>query len=309
MTTKRVGWAFMWMVIAFLGTSIISSLFFRNMDIMTAALLSELCLLVPACYYLLKGRVGLKRQLHFSCVSRPSTIMLSLVYLICCYPLVISMNAFTMAITSNEAQSITDEFAGIPPFLVWLIVGFIGPVAEEIVFRGMILGGLRSTGRILSAIVLSGFLFGLMHLNLNQFSYTVIMGIFWGLLVEASGSILTSMICHISMNSLSVIMVFAIGDSLEELTGILGESEEAVSSMEFVGVGLMFLINGIGFAALAMLILKVIALNEGRTGCVENIFRRKIRAEKYGHLFSVPLIIGILMTAAVIIRDTVLGLI
>ena len=309
MTTKRAGWAFMWMAFAFLGTSVITSLFFRNMDIMVVALLSELCLLIPACYYLFKGRVGLKRQLHLNGVSRVSTLMLSLVYLICCYPLVIAMNAFTISITSNEAQSITDEFAGVSPFLVWLIVGFIGPVVEEIVFRGMILGGLRSTGRILSAIVLSGFLFGLMHLNLNQFSYTVIMGIFWGLLVEASGSILTSMICHISMNSLSVIMVFAIGDSLEEVTGLLGESEEAISSMQFIGVGIVSLIIGTGFAVLAMLILKAIALNEGRTGCVENIFRKKIRAEKYGHLFSVPLIIGMILTAAVIITDTVLELI
>lgn len=309
MTTKRAGWAFMWMAFAFLGTSVITSLFFRNMDIMVAALLSELCLLIPASYYLFKGRVGLKRQLRLNGVSRVSTLMLSLVYLICCYPLVIAMNAFTISITSNEAQSITDEFAGVSPFLVWLIVGFIGPVVEEIVFRGMILGGLRSTGRILSAIVLSGFLFGLMHLNLNQFSYTVIMGIFWGLLVEASGSILTSMICHISMNSLSVIMVFAIGDSLEEVTGILGESEEAISSMQFIGVGIVFLIIGTGFAVLAMLILKAIALNEGRTGCVENIFRKKIRAEKYGHLLSVPLIIGMILTAAVIITDTVLELI
>ncbi len=309
MTTKRAGWAFMWMAFAFLGTSVITSFFFGNIDIMIAALFSELCLLIPACCCLFKGRAGLKRQLHLKGVSKLSTLILSLVYLICCYPLVISMNAFTMSITSNEAQSITDEFAGVSPFLVWFIVGFIGPVVEEIVFRGMILGGLRSTGRILSAIVLSGFLFGLMHLNLNQFSYTVIMGIFWGLLVEASGSILTSMICHISMNSLSVIMVYAIGDSFDEVSVLLGESEEAVTSMQFVGAGIMFLIIGIGFAALAMLILKAIALNEGRTGCVENIFRKKIRAEKYGHLFSVPLIIGMILTVAVIITDTVMDLI
>ncbi|MCR5748521.1 MAG: CPBP family intramembrane metalloprotease [Lachnospiraceae bacterium] len=308
MTNKRVGWAFMWMIFAFLAASTVCSLFFSDMHIMILALLSESCLLIPACICLFKGRAGYGKQLHLKGVSKASTILLSLVYLFCGYPLVIALNAFTMVITGNEAQGITDQFDGIPLFLVWFTVGFMGPVVEEIVFRGIILGGLRTTGRIFSAIVLSGFLFGLMHLNLNQFSYTVVMGIFWGLLVEASGSILTSMFCHITMNSLSVFLTFLIGDKLDEVNGILSGPETEFAAAELLATGMVFIVIGIGATALAMLLLRVIALNEGQTGCFENIFRKKSKAEKYGSLFSIPLIIGMAVAAAVIVVDVVFGL-
>jgi membrane protease YdiL (CAAX protease family) len=306
MNTKRAGWTYMWMVILYVTASLLMSFWFEDTHVVLVALITEVTILLPVALNISKAHAGLKSQMHFKSV-KPSTLLLSLVYLICCYPMVLAMNAFSMAISgNNEAMDITGQFMGLPAFLTWLIIGFIGPVVEEIAFRGAIMGGLRTTGRIFTPIILSGVLFGLMHMNINQFSYTFCVGIMWGLLVEASGSILTSMLCHITMNSISVIMVFALGDSLEKIEELLGESEKVASASQYLSIGVVFLMIGIGFTALAMLLLRVIALNEGRTGCVENIFRRKNRAEKYGHLWSVPLIIGMVLCVCMIIFALVL---
>ena len=183
----------MWMVIFYIGASLVMSFLFEEANTLLAALLTELILIVPVVYYVSRSRAGLREQLHLKGI-KPSTVVLSLVFLMCCYPMVLSMNAFSMAVSgNNEAMDITGEFMGLPAFIVWLIIGFVGPVVEEIAFRGAIMGGLLSTGRIFTPALLSGLLFGLMHMNLNQFSYTFCVGVMWGLLVEASGSILTSM--------------------------------------------------------------------------------------------------------------------
>ncbi|MBQ1880792.1 MAG: CPBP family intramembrane metalloprotease [Lachnospiraceae bacterium] len=306
MNTKRAGWAYMWMVIFYIVASLVMSFLFEEANTLLAALLTELILIVPVVYYVSRSRAGLREQLHLKGI-KPSTVVLSLVYLMCCYPMVLSMNAFSMAVSgNNEAMDITGEFMGLPAFIVWLIIGFVGPVVEELAFRGAIMGGLLSTGRIFTPALLSGLLFGLMHMNLNQFSYTFCVGVMWGLLVEASGSILTSMICHVTMNSISVIMVFALGDSMQELEELVGQGGAEVSAAQYISVGMVFLMIGIGFTALALLLLRVIALNEGRTGCFENIFRRKRRGERYGSLFSVPLVVGMILSFAMIVFTLVL---
>ena len=295
MNAKRAGWAFLWMTIMFILVSLFVSMFLPGMGIGTMALLSELSLLVPALCMISKARAQLPLQLHFKGI-RPTTALMVLVYHLCCYPVVIAMNSFTMAISDNTAIDITDQFSNESFFMMWFFIGFVGPVVEEFVFRGVMLGGLRTTGRIFTPVLLSALLFALAHMNINQFSYTICAGIFWGLLVEATGSILPSMICHIIMNSVSVFVVFLFDDSLGELDELMGAGVSE-SPMIYIATGFTFLIISVFTTMLALLMLKVIALNEGRTGCFENIFRKKSKAERYGSLFSVPMVIGISIAA------------
>ena len=304
MNTKRAGWVFFWMTVAFLVVSLTMGIAFPNLGIAWSALLSELCLLVPAFIYVSKGKVNLASQLHLKGI-RVSTVFLVIVYHICCYPAVIAMNALTLAVSGNEALDITEQFLGESKLAMWLFVGVIGPLVEELIFRGVMLGGLRTTGRIFSAIVLSALLFALIHMNLNQFSYTIVMGVYWGLLAEATGSLIPSMVCHVITNSVSVLMTFVSYGSMDELNALLGDVPEESTSV-YIITGIVFLVISVFTTALAMLMLKVISLNEGRTGCFENIFRKKMPAEKYGRLFSVPMAAGILISASVMLFTLIL---
>ena len=304
MNTKRAGWVFFWMTVAFLVVSLTMGIAFPNLGIAWSALLSELCLLVPAFIYVSKGKVNLASQLHLKGI-RVSTVFLVIVYHICCYPAVIAMNALTLAVSRNEALDITEQFLGESKLAMWLFVGVIGPLVEELIFRGVMLGGLRTTGRIFSAIVLSALLFALIHMNLNQFSYTIVMGVYWGLLAEATGSLIPSMVCHVITNSVSVLMTFVSYGSMDELNALLGDVPEESTSV-YIITGIVFLVISVFTTALAMLMLKVISLNEGRTGCFENIFRKKMPAEKYGRLFSVPMAAGILISASVMLFTLIL---
>jgi membrane protease YdiL (CAAX protease family) len=85
-------------------------------------------------------------------------------------------------------------------------VVFMAAIFEEFICRGIILKVLRPYGDGF-AIVISGFFFGIMHGNFQQFFYTFILGIVWGYITVQTGSILASTILHALSNSIACIMM------------------------------------------------------------------------------------------------------
>lgn len=94
-----------------------------------------------------------------------------------------------------------------------LILSIIGTailpaVCEETLHRGMLLNGNSMTG-MKKSILISGFLFGLLHLNIEQFFYATIIGLFLGYLCWGCSSIWPCIIIHFMNNFLSVLFNFA----------------------------------------------------------------------------------------------------
>ena len=81
-----------------------------------------------------------------------------------------------------------------------------GPIAEEIGFRGVLLGGLLKTRcRPWLAILISAIAFGLLHKFPMAFFGSIIFGIIVGWLYWRTGSIIPCVIVHIANNSLTAI--------------------------------------------------------------------------------------------------------
>lgn len=85
-------------------------------------------------------------------------------------------------------------------FLIY--VCFLGPVLEEIIFRGFILKSMQRFGN-LTAIIVSSILFSMFHLNLVQFVNPVLMGIVLAFIAVKSKSIIPSIIAHVFNNSIT----------------------------------------------------------------------------------------------------------
>ena len=80
-----------------------------------------------------------------------------------------------------------------------IYISIIPPLVEEFAFRGIILGSLRQYGDGF-AILVSSVLFGLMHENFGQTSFTFILGLILGFLTVRLNSILPAMIIHFLNN-------------------------------------------------------------------------------------------------------------
>ena len=79
-----------------------------------------------------------------------------------------------------------------------------GPIAEEIGFRGVLLGGLLKTRcRPWVAILISAIAFGLLHRFPLAFFGSIVFGIIVGWMYWRTGSIIPGIIAHIANNSLT----------------------------------------------------------------------------------------------------------
>lgn len=99
-------------------------------------------------------------------------------------------------------------------FLINVVSACILPaICEETLHRGLILKGSYSLG-ITRALILSSLLFGLMHLNINQFFYATILGFIIGVVAVTSKNIIPAMIIHFINNFLSSYFSFARANKL-----------------------------------------------------------------------------------------------
>ena len=103
-----------------------------------------------------------------------------------------------------------------------LLVALVGPVVGELFFRGGILRVLlRTCRRPWVAIVVSGLIFGIIHMNPVQVVFASVAGILLGWLYWRTRSLIPCMVVHVLNNSFSVwsALTFPEADSLAEVMG------------------------------------------------------------------------------------------
>lgn len=107
----------------------------------------------------------------------------------------------------------------------YLVIGILAPLTEEIVFRGAVLRSLLNNVRPDVAILLSAFLFALIHMNPAQMPYAFIAGILLGWMYWRTGSILPGMAYHWANNSVAYILFRLYPDTDMKLIDLFKGSE------------------------------------------------------------------------------------
>ena len=87
-----------------------------------------------------------------------------------------------------------------------LLIGGLAPVAEELFFRGMLFGGLRARVPFLPAALISGVVFGSLHLTTGASAVPplILFGFLLAWVYERSGSIWPAVILHAINNNLAL---------------------------------------------------------------------------------------------------------
>ncbi len=124
------------------------------------------------------------------------------------YPVVVWLVTLASMIPS-VAQSQSDygkdleiiASAGGSLFIEILAVAVIGPVFEELLFRGFVLNTLKKATSPAFAIFLTALGFGLVHGNLYQLIFTLPLGILMGFLAHRFDSLWPSVLMHIAFNT------------------------------------------------------------------------------------------------------------
>ncbi len=100
-------------------------------------------------------------------------------------------------------------------------VALLGPILEELLFRGAVMDVLLRNYRPAGAIVLSGLVFGVFHINPAQVVGACFIGFLLGWLYYRTRSLWPGILVHVLNNSLAVVMNRCFPE-VEEVTDIPG---------------------------------------------------------------------------------------
>ncbi len=89
-----------------------------------------------------------------------------------------------------------------------LLVAVLPGFCEEFMHRGIVLQGTKHAG-FSRAIIVSSVLFGLIHFNINQVSYAVVLGLIMGFVSVVGKNIWPAIIIHFTNNFISVYLDYA----------------------------------------------------------------------------------------------------
>ena len=227
---------------------------------------------------------------------KAGSFFLTFLYVILLFPLVTFVNSLSMLFVDNTIAGISDQILSFTMWQMLLSIGLFGPFVEEFVFRGFFLQSYQRTGRIVASILLSSVLFGLIHMNFNQFAYAAVMGIMLSLLVEATGSVLTSFIAHAFFNSLEVVMMYATSDLMDDAAEYAGVLDKSAATFLMLGI---YMVLAAIFTSIAVCVAIKISSIEGRSAFFTGILKNK---KTWPKLVTIPLIIGIVLSIAYMIE-------
>ncbi len=296
MNYKKVNWSFLGMVLIHLLVVFALVIFGSNytMGIVTNLFVSELLLVIPAFIALLCSREAPNRVLGFHRL-KISTVLMIFLYTALMSPLTTLLNAISMLFVENEVSSMSGEVVEVPFLLMFFMMAIFGPVCEELCFRGIVYRGYLKSGNALGAVLLSSLLFGLIHMNFNQAPYAFVLGVAMALLVEATGSLFSSILMHAAFNGWSVVIMYVYD---RFLPGMTEQVEQSAGTEEMIAVISLYFVLALVCTALAGCVLVWLCMNQGRGDYVAWLWRQRKERKGKGKLVSVPLVIGIALCLA-----------
>ena len=183
---------------------------------------------LPIFYFIIKARKqSIKEVIGFHKINAPNIFIVSILgaflFLFISFLMSYILQTGMFEESFNKAEEMFKFLTGGNVILGFLAIVVIGPLMEELLFRGLILYELDKHINTYIAIIIQAVLFGLVHLNFYQLTYTVLIGIILGLAYVWLKSIWAPIIIHVVNNGLSfALTTFSnVDDSAVDFTGVI----------------------------------------------------------------------------------------
>lgn len=259
-------------------------------------LLAQALIIVPVIIYIIVTKQNFFEIIRLRKMNFWSVLLLiPLVYLL--EPLLVCINAFSMAFSTNMIANTMEDISSSMPYIAGLsLMALLPALVEEITFRGVLLNSFHRDSNPWPAIIFSAICFGSMHMNLNQITYALVLGVLMGIILEATGSILSTMIVHFIYNGTSTTLLYLLpklmswsnsmleesGMSQQEINQMMDVSEAAASadSTQMLIMAGVMLVPAIMGLILAALLIYLIAYLNKRHYILKGMFTKKTPEQK-----------------------------
>lgn len=307
MDGRKANWAFLITTVGYIGLAYSMALFFPALgeNLVIGNLLCELVVVLPIFFFTVISEEKTGSFLGFHKMKISSMLMVIL-FTFLSLPVLSLFNLISQLWVENEAAAMLESQMELPFGLLYLSVGIIAPLFEEITCRGFYYQSYRKAGGAFKAMLLSALIFALVHMNFNQAAYAFVVGILAVLLVEATGSLWSSVLYHGVINGSQAILMYSV---LKENPDIYSE-QAAVITNDFLlyAIGVYVVLAAIGLT-LSWAVLVWLSNNEGRKGVLLQIWQERKNQlplsdeqfKKRDKVVTLPLILACLLSIGVMI--------
>lgn len=295
MNSKKVNRIFLAVVLLHVAVILLLTVFGSvfTLEIIPNLILGQLIILLPSIPGVLLAKENLIKLAGFHKIKISSAFMIIL-FTFLIMPLTVVINAVSMFFVDNTVAAMSGEILELPFIVMLLIMGIAGPFSEELVFRGIVYQGYKKSGTVLQAMLLSALLFALMHMNFNQAAYAFVIGAIMVLMVEATGSIWSSILIHVVFNSQQVCMMYLSDSSFLGMNEMADVQAQITNEMLMLVISVYLIIAAVT-TTLAGCVLVWIAKNEKREENLRAVWTTR-KHKKEGKVVTIPLLIAIVIT-------------
>lgn len=289
-------------IVYFLGSWTIYRLRLKGIEMPTYPLflVSQGLIVIPGILFLFVTKSNPLQYIPYKKIKISNLLLVVL----CTYlmvPLMSTISMISQLFVKNTMSEAMDSLLNGPFWINFIFIAISPAIFEEFVFRGIMFHTVRNAS-IKYGVILSSIMFGMIHLNINQFCYTVFMGMFFALLIEATGSIYSSMTAHLVINGNSVILLTLVnyitkksqelGIPVESLTQQSGQPADVYSDLSLLQIVMVvgtWIVISIGATVLAALVFMYLCKRCNRWEHIKSILKTK----KTENVVTFPFVLGI----------------
>lgn len=201
----------------------------------------------PAIIYLIVTKQSARDVLKLNKLYFKDILLIILLAFVC-QPIMTFFSLISQFFFENEIGNFVTNIVESPYIVLLLLIAVLPAITEEITIRGIVLSGYEDKNIYLSCII-TGLLFGIMHLDPQQFLYATVLGVILALVVRITNSIFASILMHFLINGTSITLQKLL--SLVTQSDLIVEQSTEISLKSFEMQEKVFMAGFYGIIALA----------------------------------------------------------
>lgn len=270
---------------------------FNITDDRVALLIAHVTIFVfPAIIYLIITKQSVKEVLRVNKLYFKDMLLIILIAF-ACQPIMTFFSLISQFFFENEIGNFVTTIVNSPYIILLLLIAVLPAISEEITIRGVVLYGYKDINIYLACII-TGLLFGIMHLDPQQFLYTSVLGFILALVVRITNSIFSSVLIHFLINGTSITLQKIVSIFSNNLIKIDESTEVSIRNLQFSEKAVMAIFYGtiaVAFSFLVYYIIKKLAELNIKRGTIS----REELSIKYNNsrenVFNIPFMLIIVL--------------
>lgn len=258
-------------------------------------------LMIPSLIYFLITGLPIKETLRLNKLKGGEIFKIILIALLS-QPVAWFLSFLSSLFFNNDVAEVFKAMQGLSYVSMLVVMALTPAICEEITMRGIVLSGYDNKSNF-KAAMMSGLIFGMLHLNGQQFLYAFVLGILFGYLVRITNSIFATMLCHFTFNGIQVTMQYF----LVKVLGKIGASTTAADarniplSEKLNTLIVLFFIAAI-FAAIIFVVVKGMYNNRIKINEAYEINNERLIEASKDYIFNIPFVITVIFYVFFIAR-------